>query len=51
MGKGSTRRNEDIKKIWDNWDAIFGKKDQQEDAKQESTEEKSISEAPKENAK
>ena len=30
MGKGSQRRNEDIKKIWDNWDAIFGKKDQEE---------------------
>ena len=29
MGKGSQRRNEDIKKIWDNWDAIF-KKDKEE---------------------
>jgi hypothetical protein len=25
MGKGSHRRNEDVKKIWDNWDAIFKK--------------------------
>ena len=31
MGKGSQRRNEDIKKIWDNWDAIFGKKDKPEE--------------------
>lgn len=29
MGKGSARRNEDIKKIWDNWDTIF-KKDKEE---------------------
>ena len=27
MSKGSQRRNEDIGKIWDNWDAIFGKKE------------------------
>ena len=26
-GKGSARRKEDIKKIHDNWDLIFGKKD------------------------
>jgi hypothetical protein len=26
-GKGSGRRKEDIKKIHDNWDLIFGKKD------------------------
>lgn len=26
MSKGSTRRKEDVKKIRDNWDAIFGKK-------------------------
>lgn len=26
MGKGSGRRKEDVKKIRDNWDAIFGKK-------------------------
>lgn len=27
MGKGSNRRREDVKKVRDNWDAIFGKKD------------------------
>lgn len=50
MGKGSARRNEDIKKVWDNWDAIFGKKDQpqEEPPKQE---EQPNSEASKENAK
>lgn len=26
-GKGSGRRQEDVKKIHDNWDLIFGKKD------------------------
>jgi len=26
-GKGSARRKEDVKKIHDNWDLIFGKKD------------------------
>lgn len=26
-GKGSGRRREDSKKLGDNWDAIFGKKD------------------------
>lgn len=26
-GKGSGRRKEDVKKIHDNWDLIFGKKD------------------------
>jgi len=31
MGKGSNRRKEDIAKIWDNWDAIFGKKDIKEE--------------------
>ena len=25
MGKGSARRQEDIGKIWNNWDTIFGK--------------------------
>jgi hypothetical protein len=30
MGKGSNRRKEDVKKVRDNWDAIFGKKDQKE---------------------
>ena len=29
MGKGSARRNEDTKKVWDNWDLIFGKKDKE----------------------
>ena len=29
MSKGSARRKEDVKKIRDNWDAIFGKKDKQ----------------------
>jgi len=27
MGKGSTRRKEDVEKIVSNWDAIFKKKD------------------------
>ena len=27
-GKGSARRKEDVKKIHDNWDLIFGKKEQ-----------------------
>lgn len=31
MSKGSNRRKEDVKKIRDNWDAIFGKKDTKED--------------------
>ena len=35
MSKGSQRRNEDIKKIWDNWDAIFGKKEKPEEKPQE----------------
>lgn len=30
MSKGSTRRKEDMEKIRDNWDAIFGKKDPKE---------------------
>jgi hypothetical protein len=30
MSKGSNRRKEDVKKIRDNWDAIFGKKDPKE---------------------
>lgn len=30
MGKGSNRRREDVKKVRDNWDAVFGKKDQKE---------------------
>lgn len=43
MSKGSNRRKEDVKKILDNWDAIFGNKDpKQEKPKQE---------VPKENAK
>jgi len=43
MGKGSNRRREDVKKIRDNWDAIFGKKDPKE--------EKTNNQQPKENAK
>ena len=35
MGKGSARRNEDIGKIWDNWDLIFGKKDIKEEKSEE----------------
>jgi len=31
MSKGSARRKEDVKKIRDNWDAIFGKKDPKEE--------------------
>jgi hypothetical protein len=27
MGKGSSRRKEDTKKIKENWDRIFGRKD------------------------
>ena len=38
MSKGSHRRNEDVKKIRDNWDAIFGKKDPKEEKSKESTE-------------
>jgi hypothetical protein len=36
MGKGSGRRVEDVTKIRDNWDLIFGKKD----IKEEETEKK-----------
>lgn len=49
MSKGSARRNEDIKKVWDNWDAIFGKKDQQEEQKPQ--EEPAKEEPCKDNAK
>jgi hypothetical protein len=35
MSKGSNRRKEDVKKIRDNWDAIFGKKDPKEDKPKE----------------
>ena len=28
MSKGSHRRQEDVKKVRDNWDMIFGKKDE-----------------------
>jgi len=35
MGKGSARRREDVKKIRDNWDAIFGKKDPKEEKPKE----------------
>lgn len=51
MGKGSARRNEDIKKVWDNWDTIFGKKDKPDEKIEEVPEEKPDSEASKENAK
>jgi len=34
LSKGSNRRKEDVKKIRDNWDAIFGKKDKQEPKEQ-----------------
>jgi hypothetical protein len=48
MSKGSHRRNEDVKKIWDNWDQIFGKKDQPaEEPKQEEPK----TDTPNENAK
>ena len=49
MSKGSARRNEDIKKVWDNWDAIFGKKDQQKEQKPQ--EEPAKEEPCKDNAK
>ena len=35
MGKGSGRRKEDLNKIRDNWDKIFGKKDVKEEKLQE----------------
>jgi len=47
MGKGSGRRNEDVKKIWDNWDNIF-KKDKQEEPKPQ---EEKPQQPSKENAK
>ena len=31
MGKGSNRRREDVKKVRDNWDKIFGQKDRKEE--------------------
>ena len=49
MSKGSARRNEDLKKVWDNWDTIFGKKDQPQQEPLE--EQKAQQEVPKENAK
>jgi len=48
MSKGSQRRNEDIKKIWDNWDAIF-KKDKQEE--EQPKEPQTQADTPDENAK
>jgi len=52
MGKGSNRRNEDIKKVWDNWDTIFGKKDKQEESnKEQLQQDEPTSEPTKENAK
>ena len=43
MSKGSNRRQEDVKKVRDNWDAIFGRQDPKE--------QKPKQEVPKENAK
>ena len=37
MGKGSNRRKEDTQKVRDNWDAIFGKKQEKEQKSQENT--------------
>jgi hypothetical protein len=37
MSKGSNRRKEDTQKVRDNWDAIFGKKDEKEQKSQENT--------------
>lgn len=51
MGKGSNRRREDIAKIWDNWDQIFGKKDKKEQPKDIKEESKTTQDASKENAK
>jgi hypothetical protein len=52
MGKGSNRRREDIAKIWDNWDTIFGKKDIKEELLDEKElQEESTDEALKDNAK
>ena len=39
MSKGSNRRKEDVKKIRDNWDAIFGKKDKKEEKPLDTTKE------------
>lgn len=50
MGKGSTRRKEDIEKIWNNWDAIF-KKDKKEEVADIKEESKTKQDAPKDNAK
>jgi len=35
MSKGSNRRREDVKKIRDNWDKIFGPKDPKEEKPKE----------------
>jgi len=51
MGKGSNRRKEDLGKIWDNWDSIFGKKDLKEELVEEKHEQDSTDQPPKENAK
>lgn len=37
MGKGSARRNEDINKIWDNWERTFGKKEKKDETPESST--------------
>jgi len=38
MGKGSNRRVEDVVKIRDNWDLIWGKKDNKEEKSEEKVE-------------
>jgi len=40
LSKGSHRRQEDVKKVRDNWDAIFGKKEQPVKENAKDTEEK-----------
>jgi len=48
MGKGSNRRNEDLGKIWDNWDAIFNKDKPAEEPVKEIPPQQEV---PKQNAK
>jgi hypothetical protein len=38
LSKGSNRRQEDVKKVRDNWDVIFGKKDPKEEKPKGTTE-------------
>jgi hypothetical protein len=49
MSKGSNRRREDLNKIRDNWDKIFGKRDVKEEVKETKPESKQDEE--KSNAK